>query len=81
MATIVIHYATNQKFVLVGAGFGAFQSKKPNWLMGNLMSDTSEGQYAMSCVCDQHGDIGWVESSQLTVVSVDGVSPSELLNG
>ena len=79
MATIVIHTPTGRRYVLIGAGFGAFQSKKPNWLLGDLMADTTEGQLAMTCVCDKSGDLRWVESAQLTVISVDGVSPTELL--
>ena len=50
MATIVIHQRTGEKYVLLGTGFGAFQSKKPNWLLGDLMADTTEGQYTMVCV-------------------------------
>ena len=72
MATIVRHRKSGQRFVLLGSGFGAFQSKKPNWLPGGVMADTEEGQYAMVCVCDSYGEIGWVESSQMVVESVDG---------
>ena len=79
MATIVRHDPTNRKYVLIGSGFGAFQSKKPNWLLGDLMADTSEGQHAMTCVCDSCGDLRWVESTQLTVISIDGSSPTDLL--
>ncbi len=43
------------------------------------MADTTEGQLAMTCVCNESGDLRWVESAQLTVISVDGVSPTELL--
>lgn len=80
MATIVVHDPTNRKYVLIGAGFGAFQSKKPNWLLGDLMADTTEGQHAMACVCDERGNLRWVESSHLTIVSVDGASPRDLLD-
>ena len=79
MATVVNHNPTGRRYVLVGAGFGAFQSKKPNWLLGDLMADTTEGQHAMACVCDEAGRLRWVESAQLTVISVDGDSPSKLL--
>lgn len=79
MATIVVHEPTSRRYILIGSGFGAFQSKKPNWLLGDLMADTTEGQHAMVCVCDKNGDLRWVESSHLTVISVDGETPSELL--
>jgi len=80
MATIVVHIKTNKRYVLIGAGFGAFQSKKPNWLLGDLMADTSEGQHAMACVCDRSGELRWVESAHLTIVAVDGKSPADLLD-
>ena len=79
MATVVVHSGTGKKYVLVGAGFGAFQSKKPNWLLGDLVADTTEGQHTMACVCDRNGDVRWVDSAFLTVVSVDGESPASIL--
>ena len=79
MATIVNHIRSGKRYVLLGAGFGAFQSKKPNWLLGDLMADTSEGQYAMACVCDTDGRMYWIESNELTVESVDGEDPRRVL--
>ncbi len=72
MATIVKHTPTGTRYILLGTGFGAFQSKKPNWLLGDLVADTTEGQYAMVCVCDKDGSIGWLESSEVVVETVDG---------
>ncbi len=79
MATVVLHKGTGKKYVLVGTGFGAFQSKKPNWLLGDLMADTSEGKHAMACVCDTNGKLRWVDSAYLSVVSIDGETPTALL--
>ena len=81
MATIVKHVKTGQRYLLLGSGFGAYQSKKPNWFWGDLMADLEEGQYAMVCVCDQAGRIGWLESSQVAVESVDGMAVSEAFQG
>ena len=80
MATVVRHIPTNKNYILLGTGFGAFQSKKPNWILGNLMSDTTEGQFAMACVCDSHGEMHWVDSTHLVVESVDGQTTSEILS-
>lgn len=74
MATMVTHTPTGTKYALLGTGFGAYQSKKPNWFFGDLMADTTEGQYAMVCVCDCNGKIGWLESSEVIVESIDGQS-------
>ena len=78
MATIVKHTETGDKYVLLGSGFGAYQSKKPNWLFGDLMADTAEGQYAMICVCNPEGRIGWLESSKVIVDTVDGQAVKSL---
>ena len=74
MATMVIHQHTGERYILLGTGFGAYQSKKPSWFFGNLMADTEEGQYAMVCVCNKDGKIGWLDSSEVVVESVDGQS-------
>lgn len=70
MATIVRDITNDTKYVLLGSGFGVFQSKKPNWFLGNLMADTEEGQYALICVSDSQGEIGWMESRNAEVISV-----------
>jgi len=78
MATIVKHTESGEKYVLLGSGFGAYQSKKPNWFFGDLMADTDEGQYAMVCVSNSEGKIGWLESSRVIVDSVDGQAVQSL---
>ena len=80
MAVIVSHVPSNKDYVLIGTGFGAFQSKKPNWLLGDLMADTSQGQYAMVCVADKSGRVRWIESQQVVVKSVDGTPVGDLLS-
>ncbi len=79
MTTIVVQQRTGRRFILLGTGFGAYQSKKPNWFFGDLMADTSEGQYAMVCVCDADGTVGWLQSYEVVVESVDGVPVKEAL--
>ncbi|MEO1296038.1 MAG: hypothetical protein AAFW75_09585 [Cyanobacteria bacterium J06636_16] len=72
VATVVLYQSTGNRYLLLGAGFGAYQSKKPNWLFGDLAADVDEGTYAMVCVCDQSGKIGWLYSSEVCVESIDG---------
>ena len=79
MATVVKNVRTNSRYILLGSGFGAYQSKKPNWFFGDLMADTAQGQYAMVCVCDNNGKIGWLESSDVVVESVDGENVNDAL--
>ena len=80
MATVVRDTQTGARFVLLGSGFGAFQSKKPNWILGDLMADTTEGKFALVCVCDESGRVFWVDSSRIQVESVDGQPAHAILS-
>ena len=79
MATIVQHIETGEQYVLLGAGFGMFQSKKPNWLFGDLVADVEGAERALVCVCDSDGLIGWMDSEEVNVKSVDGKPVHELV--
>jgi len=81
MATIVKMIKGRRRYILLGSGFGAYQSKKPHIFFGNWAAETSEGQYAMVCICDERGRIGWIESSKVAVESIDGVPVAEALGG
>ena len=79
MATVLTHMPTGNRYVLLGTGFGVFQSERPDWLLGSWSSHTSAGQHTLVCVCDAEGAVGWLPSSDILVESVDGVSPGEAL--
>ena len=72
MATFVEDTRNSVQFVLIGSGFGAYQSTKPHWFFGDAHISTEEGSCAMVCVCNCEGKIGWLDSSHVVVVSVDG---------
>ena len=79
MATIVKNKKTGEKFILLGSGFGAYQYQSPNLFFGDMFADTEEGQFAMICVCNARGTVGWFESSEVVVESVDGESVDSIL--
>ena len=78
MATIVKHNQTGKRYCLLGAGFGVFQSSKPNIFFGNLLADVEDGEYALVCVCDSKGELFWLDATQVTVISIDGQDIQEL---
>lgn len=80
MSVIVRHKISGEQYVLIGAGFGAYMAKKPNWFWGDLIADEDSGYHAMLSVCDAEGRVGWIESKKVEVVSVDGRTPQALLN-
>lgn len=78
MATIIKHNTTGKNYYLLGTGFGVFQSSKPHVLLGNLIADVQEGEYAMVCACDGAGKIFWIDAQDVTIVSVDGQNIGDL---
>lgn len=80
MATIVQYKRDGKKYILLGTGFGAYKSTRPGVFFGNLLPNEEQGQITMVAVCDHAGNIQWTHSDELTVVEVDGDSPSTLLS-
>ncbi|MEM7271762.1 MAG: hypothetical protein AAF962_08550 [Actinomycetota bacterium] len=80
MATIVEEVTSGNRYVLLGAGFGAYNAVSPHVLLGSLAPNREKGEYTMICVCDAYGQVGWLYSESVRVVSVDGQLPTELLS-
>jgi len=81
MATIVENLKTKKRYVLLGSGYGMYQSKKPNFLFGDLLADVDTGDSKVVCVSNQNGDIVWFYADKVQVISIDGESPKDLLKG
>lgn len=79
MAIIVRHKATQKDYILLGGGFGYYQSKRPSPVFGNLIAQTDEGEYPMVCLCNPRGHIGWFYSDEVLVISVDGYPVSDII--
>jgi len=79
MAVIVAHRQTGQRFALLGAGFAAFTTMKPEWFTTRVQPAEIAGQMTLVAVCGPDGQIGWFWSQELVVVEVDGVAPGKLL--
>ena len=77
MATIVRDTTKNKFYVLVGAGYGSAKTAMNNPLFPSRIATSSETE--MVAVANPDGEISWLPSYQLAVVSVDGVSCKELL--
>ena len=81
MAVIVRHKESGARYILLGAGFGAYKSSRPSVLFGNWAPAEKSGDIRVVFVCDSEGRTGWVESEKLEVVSVDGAEPGAILGG
>lgn len=79
MATIVKLKGSDKHAILVGVGYGMYQSSRPNAFFGDWIPNEQSGASQMAAVSTASGDILWCPSEELEVVSVDGEAPSALL--
>ncbi|MCR9293503.1 MAG: hypothetical protein NXI32_12340 [bacterium] len=80
MATKLRHKRTGGIFLLLGTGYGVFQSQVAgNWIQ-TISPETDQGEFYMVAVCDARGEICWGDSREFEVIEVDGSRPSELLD-
>ena len=80
MATIVAHKDCDGHFLLIGSGFGAYRTRMPGVFFGSLSPSEEAGEFPMALICDVHGQVGWIFTKDMTVVSVDGLHPRDLLD-
>lgn len=78
MATILRDNIKNKLYVLIGAGFGESKTSRPNPLM-SIASTTTSSESELLAVSDASGEIVFLPSFQLSVVSVDGQSCRDLI--
>lgn len=78
MAVIVRVKNTEKNYILLGTGYGAYKAVTPSFLGGNLFPNEEEGTLPMAAVCDNKGDIVWLNSDSLQVIEIDGVRISDI---
>ncbi len=81
MAVFVRHKESGKRFLLVGAGFGAWASARPDRILGNILPAEEKGTLPRVAICDAEGNIEWVRSDEVSVVEIDGATPADLLAG
>lgn len=79
VGTVVQHQQSGVYYLLLGTGFGAFATARPGLIMGNQMPIEKRGEYAMVCLCDATGAIGWMPSDAVKVLQVHGQTLNEAL--
>lgn len=72
MPIFVEHKESGELFVLIGSGFGAFQSARQGEMSPN------EGNFPMICVADRKGNLGWLRSESVKVINIDGTDIKDL---
>jgi hypothetical protein len=80
MPVIVRHKESGHKYILVGTGFGKHLSVKESEMFRSPQITGDTDELKMVAVCEDSGDIRWVNSEEIRVVEIDGHTPAELLN-
>ncbi len=80
MAIIVEHKSDGNRYVLIGPGYGMYHAVKPHVVLGNWGRSAETGSQKLVSVVNEAGEIGWLQSENVRVVSVDGLSPAEHLS-
>ena len=80
MAAIVQSKKTGKRYVVLGAGFGLFKAAHTSPMFGGWFPNKEQGNEQLLAVCDAQGKPGFIQIADAEVISVDGVSPAELLS-
>jgi hypothetical protein len=79
MSQIIVRNLHNdRRYLVIGTGFGEWQSARPSRLFGDVAPVSDHGDSRMICVCDRSGTIGWLKSDDVVVETVDGKPIGEL---
>jgi len=81
MAVVVRHKDSGDRYIVIGSGFGAFKASRPGVFFGNWNPVEESGEIPVVLVCNASGETAWIKSAMLEVVSVDGLSPGQVLGG
>ncbi len=81
MVIIVKHEEMGIEYLLVGTGYSFYKDSIPSPLGGSFFPDVEEGETKMVAVCDAQGEISWLPSDAVKVISIDGVMVSQILEG
>jgi hypothetical protein len=75
MAIIVEDTRTKAKGILLGAGFGHWQTRGAHW----GVEKTDGGITERVAVCNSKGEVMWLAVEFARVVSIDGDRPQDVL--
>ena len=79
MATIVRRRNTDEYYVLLGTGLGAYAEGRAQWLFGALEAEDDSKVISVVAVSTSTGDIRWIPSDEVEVVSIDGRPPADIV--
>lgn len=75
MATIVEIKKSKQIAILLGVGYGMYQSKSE----AGFQVRTNTGESHLIAISDYEGEVMWIDAAQVRIHSIDGESPASVL--
>ncbi len=81
MATIAKLKASGMHVILVGTGYGAFESARASRIFGDFLPSFQSGRLGMVAVATKNGEVSWCPSHEIEIVEIDGVPVGEALRG
>lgn len=81
MAIIAKLKSSGVRVIVVGTGYGAFESARASRLFGDLLPSYQSGRLGMVAVATKNGEISWCPTSEIEIVEIDGVAVDSLLHG
>ena len=80
MAVIIRHKSSHTELVLLGPGYGAYMALRPGKWLGDSAPYEESGELFKVAACGRNGHIQWLDAKDVTVVEVDGMPPSDILD-
>jgi hypothetical protein len=81
MAIIAKLKSSGVRVIVVGTGYGAFESARASRIFGDLLPSYQSGRLGMVAVATKNGDLSWCPSNEIEIVEIDGVAVDALLQG
>lgn len=79
MAVIIEHTTTGDRYVLLGAGYGAWAAASGSRTVGRVSAPGKSGEAHMVCVSNGEGEIVWMPAREARVLEIDRRTPGEFL--
>lgn len=81
MAIIAKLKASETRVIVIGTGYGAFESARASRIFGDLLPSYHCGRLGMVAVATKNGEVAWCPSHEIEIVEIDGVAVDRLLQG
>jgi hypothetical protein len=79
MPTIVVHNETEERYIVIGAGLAAYRMFQWSKLIPGVVGPGEQHEIADIAVSNAAGAIVWLNTNEVTVLTVDGESPASIL--